>query len=96
MIVYEDRVEIRTPGQLPNTVTIESLKLGVHVLRNPTIYNIFPKIGLVTDAGSDIPRMIRVLRQATGREPDVRSGKNEFVVALGRPSEGRLPDTDVL
>ena len=34
VIVYDDRVEIRTPGQLPNTITIESLRLGVHVLRN--------------------------------------------------------------
>ena len=96
VIVYEDRIEIRTPGQLPNTVTIESLKLGVHVLRNPTLYNMFLKIGLVTDAGSGIPRMIRVVRQATGREPDFRSEGNEFVVVLPRASEGRLPDTDVL
>ncbi|MBI4641517.1 MAG: putative DNA binding domain-containing protein [Candidatus Tectomicrobia bacterium] len=88
VIVYDDRVEIRTPGQLPNTVTIESLRLGVHVLRNPTIYNIFLKVGLVTDAGSGIPRMIRLLRETTNREPDFRLEGNEFVVVLPRSSKG--------
>ncbi|MFQ5709904.1 MAG: RNA-binding domain-containing protein [bacterium] len=86
LMVFDDHVEIRTPGQLPNTVTLESLKIGVHVLRNPTIYNIFLKIGLVTDAGSGIPRMIRVLRDTINQEPDFRVEGNEFVVVLPRSS----------
>lgn len=69
-------------------VTIESLKLGVHVLRNPTIYNIFLKTGLVTDAGSGIPRIIRVLRKVTGREPDFRLEGTEFIIVLRRAVEG--------
>ena len=84
VIVYDDRVEVRTPGQLPNTVTLDALRVGIHVLRNPSIYNIFLKIGLVTDAGSGIPRMIQVLRRMTGYEPDFRLEGNEFVVALPR------------
>lgn len=85
VIVYDDRLELRTPGQLPNTVTVEALKLGVHVLRNPTIYNIFLKVGFVTDAGSGIPRMIRILREIKGYEPDFRVEANEFVVLIPRP-----------
>jgi len=84
VIVYDDRLEVRTPGQLPNTVTVEALKLGVHVLRNPAIYNIFLKLGLVTDAGSGIPRMIRILRETKGYEPDFRVEANEFVVLIPR------------
>ena len=96
VIVFDDRVEIRTPGKLPNTVTIESMRWGVHVLRNPTIYNVFLKLGLrrtwtphlidsiVTDVGSGIPRMIRVFREATGQEPILRMEGNEFVTAFPR------------
>jgi ATP-dependent DNA helicase RecG len=87
VVVFSDRVEIHTPGQLPNGVTVESIRLGVHVLRNPTIYNIFLKLGLVTDAGSGVPRMIRLTRQATNQEPDFRVVGHEFVVALPRPSQ---------
>lgn len=84
VIVFDDRVEIRTPGKLPNTVTIESMRWGVHVLRNPTIYNVFLKLGFVTDAGSGIPRMIRVFREATGQEPILRMEGDEFVTAFPR------------
>ena len=87
VILYDDRIEFRTPGRLPNTVTIESLRFGVHVLRNPTIYNMFLKIGLVTDAGSGIPRMIRLLREHTGHEPLFRMEGNEFVVIFPRSQE---------
>ena len=88
VIVFDDRVEIRTPGLLPNSVTIDSLRIGIHVLRNPTLYNIFLKIGLVTDAGSGIPRMIRLIRGATGREADFRLEANEFVVLI--PRHGKI------
>ncbi|MDE0458886.1 MAG: hypothetical protein OXI15_16445 [Chromatiales bacterium] len=59
---------------------------GVYVLRNPTVYNLLLKRGLVTDAGSGIPRMIRLLREKTGLAPDLRVEGNEFVVVLIRKS----------
>ena len=47
LFVYDDRVEVRTPGGLPNTVTIEAIKLGAaHVLRNPTLYTLIPFVFL--------------------------------------------------
>jgi ATP-dependent DNA helicase RecG len=87
VIVFSDRLEIHTPGQLPNGVTIDAIRLGVHVLRNPIIYNSFLKLGLVTDAGSGVPRMIRLLRQATNQEPDLRVVGYAFIVALPRSSQ---------
>lgn len=85
LLIYENRIEIRTPGKLPNNIELESLKFGIHVLRNPTLYNMFLKIGLVTDAGSGIPRMISLIRQATGKEPEFALQSYEFVVTLPRP-----------
>ncbi|ETX02568.1 MAG: hypothetical protein ETSY1_03105 [Candidatus Entotheonella factor] len=84
LLIFDDRVEIRSPGGLPNTITLEALPLGVHVLRNPTIYNMLLRMGLVTDAGSGFPRMIARMRDWTGREPTWRLEGNEFVVALSR------------
>ena len=37
IMVFDNRVEINSPGLLPNTLTIESIKLGVHSSRNPVI-----------------------------------------------------------
>ena len=90
LLIYDDRVEVRAPGRLPNSVRLDQLRVGVHVLRNPTLYNLLLKRGLVTDAGSGIPRMIRLLRERTGREPGLRIEGNEFVVVLPR-SDPRPP-----
>lgn len=85
VIAFDDRVEIRTPGILPNTVTVDSLKTGMHVLRNPTMYNILLKWQLITDAGSGIPRTVRVMVEKTGREPEFAVENQEFVARLPRP-----------
>lgn len=86
IFIFDNRVEIRSPGQLPNTVTVDSIRLGVHVLRNSTIYNILLRMGLVTDAGSGIPRVVKSLLETTGRPPDLKLEGNEFVVTLYRPT----------
>lgn len=85
LIVYKNRVEVRTPGVLPNTVSIEELRYGIHVLRNPSIYSMFLRLGLVTDAGSGIPRIIRLMAQHVGKEPEFAIEGREFVVRLPRP-----------
>jgi predicted HTH transcriptional regulator len=53
-------------------------------LRNPTLYNLFLRLGLVTDAGSGIPRTIARVRRATGQAPTLKLEGNEFVVVLPR------------
>jgi ATP-dependent DNA helicase RecG len=88
LLVYEDRVEIRTPGGLPNSVTVEAIKLGAaHMLRNPTIYTLFGRLGLVTGIGSGVYRAIQLVREATGRDPEFALEGNEFIVSLPRASE---------
>ena len=37
VFIYDDRIEVLNPGKLPNTVTIETIKYGIHVERNPII-----------------------------------------------------------
>ena len=50
-------------------MTIESIEYGgAHVLRNPTIYNFFTKMGMVTDVGSGIFRMRKLVKEKIGKE----------------------------
>ncbi len=84
LLILDDRVEIRSPGELPNSVSLQALPLGVHVLRNPTLYNLFLRLGLVTDAGSGIPRTMARVQRATGQLPTLKLEGNEFVVVLPR------------
>jgi ATP-dependent DNA helicase RecG len=41
--LFDNRVEIHSPGNLPNTITEENIKFGVHVERNPTILSLSRK-----------------------------------------------------
>jgi len=88
IIVFDNRVEIRSPGLLPNTITLEAIRFGAHVLRNPTIYNLLLRMGFVTDAGSGIPRTIARLRKMTGKSLGLKLEGNEFVVSLPRSNSG--------
>jgi len=83
LFVFDDRVELHSPGRAPNTVDEGAMRAGVHVVRNPYIYARLSDAGLVTRAGSGIPRIVKLVRQATGK--DVTIGLREFEVLLSLP-----------
>lgn len=85
VMIFKDRVEVRTPGKLPNTVTIESMKIGgSHVLRNPTIYNLLSKYGMVTDLGSGVCRIIKLIKEHLNKEGTLLETDSEFILTLPR------------
>jgi ATP-dependent DNA helicase RecG len=85
LLVFDDRIEFRTPGKLPNTVTIPRIKLGgAHVLRNPTIYNLLARMGLVTDLGSGVRRIIKSVYDHLHKEVILEETETEFVLSIPR------------
>ncbi len=64
--LFEDRLEIHSPGNLPNTITEENIKFGVHVERNPTSLSFLEKDAefSYTGRGSGIPRVIKACNRA--------------------------------
>jgi len=59
VLVFTDRIEIISPGSLPDNLTVESIKLGVSVPRNPIIISLISK-GLLPyrGLGSGIRRVL--------------------------------------
>lgn len=85
VFIFRDRIEFHSPGKLPNTVTIESIKIGgAHVLRNPTIYNLLSKMGLVTDLGSGVMRIIRIVKEHVGKDVELKETETEFILTIPR------------
>ncbi len=71
LFVFADRVEIRSPGRLPNSITLDNIKLGVHAERNRAICTLLTQLGYMSAIGTGVPRLIlRLSRQVSGREPD--------------------------
>lgn len=63
--IFPDAVEVVSPGLLPNTVTVENIKLGIHLERTPILLSFTakdPDFGY-TGRGSGIPRVLRLCRE---------------------------------
>ena len=85
IFIMDDRVEVRSPGRLPNTVTVEMIKAGLaHVPRNPLLYSFFVRGGFVTDTGNGFRHAMLLVREAVDRELDILEEGNETVVILPR------------
>ena len=63
--IFHDRLEIISPGTLPNTITEENIKYGIHIQRNPIILSILErdKLFKYTGRGSGIPRMLKACNE---------------------------------
>lgn len=84
LLVFKDRIEVHSPGKPPNTVDVAAMRLGTHVPRNPILLSHLAKMGYVTSVGSGIPRMIKLVSQKTGQEPDLVLREHEFLVSIPR------------
>ncbi len=83
IFIFNDRIEFHTPGKLPNSVTIENIKIGAaHVLRNPTIYIILNKMGLVTHTGTGIKRIIESVKKTVGKDVKLEVIDSEFILTI--------------
>lgn len=85
LFVLDDRVEVHSPGTVPNTVDEAAMRSGVHVVRNPHLYARLSDAGLVTRAGTGVRRMSRLVRESTGRDVEIAIRDYEVLVSLPRP-----------
>jgi ATP-dependent DNA helicase RecG len=58
VFIFSDRIEIVSPGKLPNSLTIENIANGISIARNPVLQSlaqyILPYKGLGTGVGRAI------------------------------------------
>lgn len=82
VFVFDDRVEFISPGRLPNTVSIEKLRLGVSYARNPVILKFMENLRYIDKLGRGLPMVYRTATQA-GRRVEFAEIGEEFRVVLG-------------
>jgi len=82
VFVFDDRIEIISPGKLPNTLTIENIKSGISVIRNPILYSNVPYLLPFEGVGSGI-------RRAYNKYPDLElindTERELFISVIKRP-----------
>lgn len=84
--VYDDRLEVTSPGGLYNGLTYEEVMNGHSKIRNKAIANIFSQMGLVEAWGSGIKRIFNAAKEYELPEPKFQEFDNMFRVELFRNS----------
>ena len=84
--VYDDRLEVTSPGGLYNGLTYEELMSGHSRIRNKGIANVFSQMGLVESWGSGIRRILDAAKDYDLAEPVFQEFDNMFRVELFRNS----------
>lgn len=83
LVVFSDRIEITSPGALPNHLTIEKIKAGQQVPRNTNVVRILRDYGFMEYKGMGIRRkVIPGMRECNGTEPKFEATEDYFRVTL--------------
>lgn len=88
VLLYPDRVEFKSPGRLPDTITLKDLaqQRGVHRARNPVMMRVLRDLGWTRDQGEGIPRIFGSMRQVELHEPEFEEFADTFIVRLSTRS----------
>ena len=63
IFMYQNRIEFISPGRLPNTVTIEKIKMGVSYALNPVIVKFMENLRYIDKLGRGIPMVYKTAQK---------------------------------
>lgn len=90
IFIFDDRVEIHSPGSLPNGLTIEDVKNGTSMPRNVFLFTNANYLLPYTGAGSGVRRALEYDPDAVFSngvsDKEITHASNEFVITIPRKS----------
>lgn len=88
--VYDNRLEITSPGKLPMGQTIERMKKGYSKIRNEALAHAFAYMNLIEHWGSGIPRIIDKVKSAGLRDPEFIGGEVDLRINIYREQNNTI------
>ena len=82
--VYDNRLEITSPGKLPMGQTMERMKEGYSKIRNEALAHAFAYMNLIEHWGSGIPRILDKVKAAGLQEPEFIGGEVDLRINIYR------------
>ena len=81
--IYDDRLEMISPGRLPNGITPTRMRTGCRAARNQLLKDVMRDYNYLEHAGMGVPRkIIKGMRDHNGTEPDLIEEDERFTVRL--------------
>lgn len=91
--IYDNRLEITSPGKIPMGQTLERMKEGYSQIRNEALAYAFDYMNLIEHWGSGIPRIICKVKALGLPEPEFIGGEVDLRINIYR---GQLNGTNSL
>ena len=91
--LYNNRLEITSPGMLLSGVNVKRMKEGYSKLRNRAIASVFAYVNIIEKWGSGIPRIMDEIREYGLQEPEFIAFENDFRVNIYRKSYNTTQST---
>jgi ATP-dependent DNA helicase RecG len=83
LVLYTDRIEIVSPGRLPNGITPQRMRTGCRAARNQLLKDVMRDYRYLEHMGMGIPRkIVQGMRAHNGTEPDLIEGQEQFTLRL--------------
>ena len=81
--IYADRLEVISPGRLPNGITPERMRVGCRSARNELLKDVMRDYGYLEHMGMGVPRkIVRGMKEHNDTEPDLVEEGERFTVRL--------------
>jgi len=91
--LYDNRLEITSPGMLLSGVNVKRMKEGFSKLRNRAIASVFAYVNIIEKWGSGIPRIMSELAEYGLEEPEFITFENDFRINIYRKSYNTAQST---
>ncbi|MBN2478945.1 MAG: putative DNA binding domain-containing protein [Parachlamydiales bacterium] len=85
--IYEDRIEIFSPGQFPGPLNVNQLTSGLTYLRNPAICKVFREANYIEKLGTGFITIFDEYEKNNLKKPQVIEGENFIKCILPRKKE---------
>lgn len=83
--IFPDRIEVISPGRLPNGISVTSMRLGSRASRNELIKESLRDYRFIDARGLGVPRkLIALMKERNGSEAELIEEESRFVVRLQR------------
>lgn len=84
IFIYDDRMEIKSPGALLSTLSISQITrlTGAHESRNSLIARVLREAGYVRELGEGMRRIFELVKASELQVPHIKSDESSFAVTL--------------
>ena len=83
LAIYADRMEVISPGKLPNGITPERMRTGTRAARNQLLKDVMRDYGYLEHMGMGVPRkIVRGMQEHNQTDPDLVEDGERFIVRL--------------